>query len=146
MWIELSMHRNLFFLTQELEPRPAWDSNIRGLNLQTEKHFIKIRWCWLGWIHTSSDCQTDTEMKGASWIYLFIYCICEFLPSFVQYLAFYLLLFDFVLLSYCIIHLQYLITICFLFVLSNGRKRRQVIALVELNYLTSPMCKLMARQ
>ena len=30
--------------------------------------------------------------------------------------AFYLLLFDFVLLSYCIIHLQYLITICFLFV------------------------------
>ena len=86
MWIELSMHRNLFFLTQELEPRPAWDSNIRGLNLQTEKHFIKIRWCWLGWIHTSSDCQTDTEMKGASWIYLFIYCICEFLPSFVQYL------------------------------------------------------------
>ena len=60
--------------------------------------------------------------------------------------AFYLLLFDFVLLSYCIIHLQCLITICFLFVLSNGRKRKQVIALVELNYLTSPMCKLMGRQ
>ena len=60
--------------------------------------------------------------------------------------AFYLLLFDFVLLSYCITHLQYLIIICFLFVLSNGRKRRQVIALVELNYLTSPMCKLMGKQ
>ena len=60
--------------------------------------------------------------------------------------AFSLLLFDFVLLSYCIIYLQYLITICFLFVLSNGRKRRHVIALVELNYLTSPMCKLMGKQ
>ena len=80
------MHRNLFFLTQELEPRPAWDSNIRGLNLQTEKHFIKIRWCWLGWIHTSSDCQTDTEMKGASWIYLLHLWVSAFIRSiFVSY-------------------------------------------------------------